>query len=196
MTMKAEHVVCKASYLNYRVKGLTYELAEAGRLKTLLREYKRLRDEISERDANDIVAEIRRDYPDYPKQADETQKLVGQYALLKKVDPSKLCFDKNHEEFIEHKGEYVTRGMMVSDYVSKHSHDPDFRKKLQFIENHFDFFNSYVPIIIKPYGEKFEIVEGNHRTMTAILGGEKVLALEIVPKGTPNIQKDLNFSYI
>lgn len=112
------------------------------------------------------------------------------YCKIIRVDPNKLCIDDYHRNL---DGFRTRRGEMLKDFLIKFGNYEDVIIRNDKVDKVFDLLEKRIPIVIRKYGELFEVMSGNHRGMVALKRGrEEIRALLICDKTDPNREETLS----
>lgn len=82
-----------------------------------------------------------------------------------RINTHLLCIDDGHEGIKLCGIEHVKRGDLLKDIVTSGS---DKRVDSLLNSPHIEFLISHFPIVVRKYGDLFEVMSGNHRALTLI----------------------------
>lgn len=183
----------RLSYLNVTFKGLTFGAANPDELtdKELLEMYRDARS-IAEQPIEIIVADATEEFGENVISLTREEGFFAEYT---KVPIDALCFDDGHEFYGTLHGIQIRRGDLLTDYYDKHKNHPEIKESVKFIKKHKEFFNRYIPITVRPYGDGFEVSSGNHRVFAAIVSGDIKIPALVCTKQRPQYpQMNLDFT--
>lgn len=181
--MKPNEILLRLSYLNVTFKGLTTEADNPDSLthEDLLR----LRQEAlnhAPENFDELIAQATKEFGENVATLLRAKDL---YAKRANVPVSKVCFDDGHESYGTFHNVVIQRGNLLTDFYEKHKDNPDIQKSVTWIRPRLDFFHRYIPIVVKEYGDTYEVAEGNHRVFAAIANGDTSVPVLIASKKVP-----------
>ncbi len=184
--MKPNEIPLRLSLLNVTLKGLTFGAKNPNDLsdEEIFELYKKARKEV-ERPFDQLMKDAEEEFGENVKTLTNHQ---GYYAVYKEVPTNSLHFDESHSQLEEFRGTSVKRGELLVGFYRKHKDHPELRKSVDFISKHMEFFNKYVPIIVRKNGGSYEVVEGNHRVFAAIENGDELIPAIIETEDKPEDQ--------
>lgn len=190
--MKPNEIPMRLGYINVTLKGFTHEPSEPLKIteEEIMDMYHRARS-MAEQPLSRIIKNATKKYGENVSSLFRCENDYGAYDL---VPISKLCFDESHESLPLFRGQSIKRGELLTDFYKSNEENLEIKESVGFIERHKDFFNKYIPITVRKYGDKFEVIDGNHRAFCAIKHNEEYIPALVVSKEKPeNPETDLDF---
>lgn len=99
------------------------------------------------------------------------KRLEGKYCRLIEVNLDKLCVCDIHQLQFRTMHTFALRGEILINIINNLNTETE--KRINSIKSITKKLISEMPPIVRKYGDKFEVLMGNHRIMASILNGEK-----------------------
>ena len=181
--MQPNEIILRESYLNVVFKGLTHDAENPSRLTDddLMRLYTEAREK-AEQPMEKIISETT---AEFGENVSSLLRHEGYYGVYTTVPVALLCFDDGHESYGLFHCVPIKRGERLVDFYRKNQDNPQIKSSVDFINSHKDFFNKQIPIIVRPFGDLFEVSEGNHRAFCAIMNQDASIPALIATKDLP-----------
>ena len=98
-------------------------------------------------------------------------RLEGEYCKLIEIDLEKLCICDIHQLQFRNKHTLALRGELFKNIIA--DLNVETAKKVNSIKKIAETLLEEIPSIVRKYGERFEVLMGNHRIMSLIQDGER-----------------------